>query len=224
MNQDIEHLRLLSIFHYVVAGIGALVSCFPVFHLAFGLVMLFAPGISNMAPREIRRCCDSLGSYSLLRRGLHAHRLDNFVLRLFGGTISWPPPTLHVLSGHGGHPVRHGSLRHCAGRVYDHRAGAALGEGAVRARGRRTAGQSIAAGMRVLMLRRTLPNLSAAIALLALFGPAAKLSAAARRPAIPLSRVSTASRLQPTTGSTRRATGRCRSGSTFPRRAKGRFR
>jgi hypothetical protein len=43
MNQDAEHLRLLSIFHYVVAGVGTLFSCFPVFHLAFGLVMLFAP-------------------------------------------------------------------------------------------------------------------------------------------------------------------------------------
>jgi hypothetical protein len=43
MNQDAEHLRLLSIFHYVVAGLGAMCSCLPCFHLAFGLVILFAP-------------------------------------------------------------------------------------------------------------------------------------------------------------------------------------
>lgn len=43
MNQDMEHLRLLSIFHYVVAGIATLFACFPVFHLAFGLVMLCNP-------------------------------------------------------------------------------------------------------------------------------------------------------------------------------------
>jgi hypothetical protein len=43
MNQDLEHLRLLSIFHYVVAGIGALCSCFPVIHLGIGLVLIFAP-------------------------------------------------------------------------------------------------------------------------------------------------------------------------------------
>jgi hypothetical protein len=43
MNQDIEHLRLLSIFHYVVAGIGALCSCFPFIHLTIGLVALFCP-------------------------------------------------------------------------------------------------------------------------------------------------------------------------------------
>jgi hypothetical protein len=44
MNQDLEHLRLLSIFHYVVAGLTALFACFPVIHLTVGLVMLFAPG------------------------------------------------------------------------------------------------------------------------------------------------------------------------------------
>jgi len=43
MNQDLEHLRLLSIFHYVVAGITAFFACFPVIHLTVGLVMLFAP-------------------------------------------------------------------------------------------------------------------------------------------------------------------------------------
>jgi len=39
MNQDLEHLRLLSIFHYVVAGLTALFSLIPSFHLFFGLAM-----------------------------------------------------------------------------------------------------------------------------------------------------------------------------------------
>ena len=43
MNQDEEHLRLLSIFHYVCAGLAALFACFPIFHLIFGLVLLFRP-------------------------------------------------------------------------------------------------------------------------------------------------------------------------------------
>ena len=43
MNQDQEHLRLLSVFHYVVGGITALFSLFPIFHLIFGLVMILAP-------------------------------------------------------------------------------------------------------------------------------------------------------------------------------------
>ena len=44
MTQEEEHLRLLSIFHYVVAGLVALFSLFPIFHLIFGLFIVFAPG------------------------------------------------------------------------------------------------------------------------------------------------------------------------------------
>jgi len=40
MNQDEEHLRLLSIFHYVVAGIAALMACIPFFHVAVGVTIL----------------------------------------------------------------------------------------------------------------------------------------------------------------------------------------
>jgi hypothetical protein len=64
MDQDSEHLQLLSIFHYIVAGIGALFSCFPVFHLTFGLVMLFAP--------------------SAFENGQHGQQNDAEVLRLVG--------------------------------------------------------------------------------------------------------------------------------------------
>lgn len=41
--QDDEHLKLLSIFHYVVAGLAGLFSLFPVIHLIVGLVFIFAP-------------------------------------------------------------------------------------------------------------------------------------------------------------------------------------
>jgi hypothetical protein len=47
MNQDEEHLRLLSIFHYVCAGLAAMFACFPVIHLFVGLVLLLNPGFSN---------------------------------------------------------------------------------------------------------------------------------------------------------------------------------
>lgn len=43
MKQDEEHLRLLSIFHYVVAGLAALFALFPIFHLIFGIFMILAP-------------------------------------------------------------------------------------------------------------------------------------------------------------------------------------
>jgi hypothetical protein len=39
--QDRQYLQLLSIFHYVVAGLTALFGCFPIFHLGLGLSMLF---------------------------------------------------------------------------------------------------------------------------------------------------------------------------------------
>jgi hypothetical protein len=43
MNKDLEHLRLLSIFHYVVGGILALFACFPIIHLIMGIMFLTMP-------------------------------------------------------------------------------------------------------------------------------------------------------------------------------------
>jgi hypothetical protein len=43
MNQDEEHLRLLSIFHYVCAGLAAMFACFPIIHLIIGFVLLMHP-------------------------------------------------------------------------------------------------------------------------------------------------------------------------------------
>jgi len=40
---ETEHLKLLSIFHYVVSGIAALCACIPIIHLVVGLVMVIAP-------------------------------------------------------------------------------------------------------------------------------------------------------------------------------------
>lgn len=43
MNQDNQHLKLLSTFHYVVSGLTALFSLFGLLYLIFGLVMILAP-------------------------------------------------------------------------------------------------------------------------------------------------------------------------------------
>jgi len=43
MTQDEDYLRLLSIFHYVVAGFAALFACFPIIHLVIGIVFIVAP-------------------------------------------------------------------------------------------------------------------------------------------------------------------------------------
>jgi hypothetical protein len=44
MNEDIEYLKLLSIFHYVVGGLAALFACFPIIYIAVGVLAVYAPG------------------------------------------------------------------------------------------------------------------------------------------------------------------------------------
>lgn len=48
-SEDEQHLHLLSIFHYVVAGVGALFACFPIFHFTIGVGMFIS---SLTQPRE----------------------------------------------------------------------------------------------------------------------------------------------------------------------------
>ena len=43
-NTDSEHLKLLSIFHYVVGGMAAFFACIPIIHLVIGLFLILAPG------------------------------------------------------------------------------------------------------------------------------------------------------------------------------------
>src|SRR5579859_7817954 len=44
---DADQLQLLSIFHYVVAGIQALFGCAPILHFLAGVFMLFVAGLSG---------------------------------------------------------------------------------------------------------------------------------------------------------------------------------
>lgn len=50
MDQDVEHVRLLSIFHYVVGGIATLFACFPFIHLAIGIAIV--SGAFQTGPRQ----------------------------------------------------------------------------------------------------------------------------------------------------------------------------
>ncbi len=52
MNQDREHLRLLAIFHYVVAGLAALFSLFPLLYITMGAVFIFAARHGTAKPGE----------------------------------------------------------------------------------------------------------------------------------------------------------------------------
>src|SRR6266404_113090 len=53
MNEDNERVRLLAIFHYVVAGFAALLSFFPLLYSIVGGFLLYAahhPGPGNQEP------------------------------------------------------------------------------------------------------------------------------------------------------------------------------
>jgi hypothetical protein len=54
MTADEEHLRLLSIFHYVVAGLTALFSLIPVMHILMGVGMLTGGFGGPTTPQEGR--------------------------------------------------------------------------------------------------------------------------------------------------------------------------
>ena len=48
MKQDLEHVKLLAIFHYVVAGMTALFACIPFIHFFMGLAL--ATGVLDADP------------------------------------------------------------------------------------------------------------------------------------------------------------------------------
>jgi hypothetical protein len=50
MNQDSDHLRLLAVFHYIVAGLAALFSFFPLLYVAMGAFFVWAAQHPN--PRQ----------------------------------------------------------------------------------------------------------------------------------------------------------------------------
>jgi hypothetical protein len=52
MDRDTEQLNLLAIFHYVVAGLGALCSFFPLLYTTIGAVFIFAARHGTAKPGE----------------------------------------------------------------------------------------------------------------------------------------------------------------------------
>jgi hypothetical protein len=52
MNQDTEHLRLLAIFHYVVAGLAALFSLFPLIYTTIGAIFVLVARHGTPKPGE----------------------------------------------------------------------------------------------------------------------------------------------------------------------------
>ncbi|MBN4073971.1 hypothetical protein JYT61_00260 [bacterium AH-315-E10] len=53
MNDDLQHLRLLSIFHYIVGGMGCLFACFPIIHMLVGIGVMGGSLMSGNAEEGI---------------------------------------------------------------------------------------------------------------------------------------------------------------------------
>jgi len=52
VKQDAEHVRLLAIFHYIVAGLAALFSLLPLLYTTIGAVFIFAARHGTPKPGE----------------------------------------------------------------------------------------------------------------------------------------------------------------------------
>lgn len=64
MSQDQEHLKLLSIFHFVVAGLAALFSLIPVLHLVIGI------GLVSGAFEETDPAAQTMGWFFVVLAGV----------------------------------------------------------------------------------------------------------------------------------------------------------
>jgi hypothetical protein len=49
---DNEHLKLLSIFHYIMGGLSALFGCIPIIHVVLGLFFLLSPHSFGPGPNQ----------------------------------------------------------------------------------------------------------------------------------------------------------------------------
>lgn len=52
MNKDIEQINLLAVFHYIVGGIGVLISCMPLIHVGVGIFLISSPETFNQQQNQ----------------------------------------------------------------------------------------------------------------------------------------------------------------------------
>ena len=95
MNQDLEHLRLLSVFHFVVAALIFLAACIPFIHLFLGIAMI-------------------VGSEELFQHGDQPPAFVGWLLACFAGffiLLGWTLALCLVLAGR--YLVRHKRYTFC---------------------------------------------------------------------------------------------------------------
>ena len=100
MQADEEHLNLLAVFHYVVAAITALFSCFALIYIGLGVAMILHPESMSGShgeppPAFMGWLFTSIGIAFLIAS------LDVRVLPVSGGPLPEAQAALRILPGHG---------------------------------------------------------------------------------------------------------------------------
>jgi len=118
MDRDTEQLNLLAIFHYVVSGLAALFSFFPLLYAALGVIFIFAarhgtpkPG-EELPPEFLGWIFSVVGSVVRNRDrdgNSYSHRRP----------IARSSQALHVRARNGLHRMSLRSIRHDPRSVYD---------------------------------------------------------------------------------------------------------
>jgi hypothetical protein len=120
MNQDAEHLRLLSIFHYIVGGLAALFSFFPLLYTTVGAIFIFVARHGTPKPGE-ELPPEFIGWIFAVRFALVSTRDCNRDLHLNRGSLTRETHSLLVRIRYGLHRMPLHSLRNNSWRIHDHR-------------------------------------------------------------------------------------------------------
>jgi hypothetical protein len=123
MNQDKEHLRLLAIFHYIVAGLAALFSLFPLLYTTIGAIFIFASRHPAAAgPKPSKELPPEFLGWIFVVLGLFLFLLGiaMAICILIAGRCVSPQQALHLCAGNGLHRMSLHSFRNNSRGLYDY--------------------------------------------------------------------------------------------------------
>lgn len=129
---DLEHLKLLSIFHFIVGAITILFSSIFIIHVVMGVMMAIdptffpQPKVEGQTPPEFPHWFGiflAVFSGSFVLAGWLAARRDDDLL----GAVFAAASAAAVQLDHRGNPVHVRAVRHCARRIHDRGAVARFG-------------------------------------------------------------------------------------------------
>ena len=130
MDRDTEHLKLLAIFHYVVAGLAALFSFFPLLYTALGVIFIIAGWHETAKPDE-ELPPEFLGwIFAALGSVLFAMGITMAICVL----IARAPRALFLRARYCLYQMSLRSVRYDSRSLYDRCAFAGIDEGIIRAR------------------------------------------------------------------------------------------